>query len=101
LDDVLFILDTRPPGPPQKVLLPWVDANEIRGRAVEHSGAAQELHRNLERVRTPDSDSVILGIEAIRLELLSILDAIETGHPPLSAALVGLRKAASSPIIGG
>ena len=89
---MLFILDTRPPGPPQKVLLPWVDANEIRGRAVEHSGAAQELHRNLERVRTPDSDSVILVNEAIRLELLAILDAIVADHPPLSTALVGLRE---------
>jgi hypothetical protein len=27
-------------------------------------------------------------------------DAIETDHPPLSAALLGVRKAASSPIIG-
>lgn len=98
---MLFILDTHSSVAPRKVVVPWVDANEIRGRAVEHSAASQDLYRNLERVRTPDSDSVILVNEAMRLELQSILDAIETDHPPLSVALVELRKAASSPIIAG
>jgi hypothetical protein len=99
VDTVIFMLKTQLAAPPQAVVVPWVDANEIHGRAVERNLGARELRGNLERTRKPGSDHVINVSEAMRLELLLILDAVQADDK-FSEALGELRKAASSPIIG-
>ena len=101
MDDVIFSLNTHPRGPPRLVAVPWVDATEIFGRARENSLAARKLHRNLERIhRDNGADREIVVDEDMRQALLLILVAIEADGLLLTA-LVELRKAAGSPIIGG
>jgi hypothetical protein len=97
---VIFSLITKPRGPPTRVMVPWVDANEIFGRAVEHSGASQELRVKLQRVSRPSSDRVVIVSEPMRCELLRIFEAIDAAGLLSSPHLAELRKAANSPIIG-
>jgi hypothetical protein len=101
VDDVIFSLDTHPPSPPRLVAVPWVDASEIFGRARENSLAARKLHKNSERIHRGDgTDREIIVDEDMRQALLLILVGIEADGLLLSA-LVELREAAGSPIIGG
>ena len=101
MDDVIFSLDTHPPEPPRRVAVPWVDATEIFGRARANSLAARKLHKNLERIHRGDGgDREIVVDEDMHQALLLILVAIEADGLLLSA-LVELREAAGSPIIGG
>jgi hypothetical protein len=101
VDDVIFSLNTHPREPPRLVAVPWVDANEIFDRARANSFAARKLHKNLERIhRGNGADREIVVDEDMRQALLLILVAIEA-HGLLLTALVELREAASSPIIGG
>jgi hypothetical protein len=101
VDDVVFSLDTHPPEPPRLVAVPWVDASEIFGRARASSLAARKLHKNLERIHRGDgADREIVVDEDMRQALLLILAGIEADGLLLTA-LVELREAAGSPIIGG
>lgn len=101
VDDVIFSLNTHPRGPPRLVAVPWVDANEIFGRARENSLAAWKLRKNLERIHRGDgADREIVVDEDMRQALLLILVGIEADGLLLTA-LVELREAAGSPIIGG
>ena len=101
VDDVIFSLDTHPPSPPRLVAVPWVDASEIFDRARENSLAARKLHKNLERIHRGDgADREIIVDEDTRQALLLILVGIEADGLLLSA-LVELREAAGTPIVGG
>ncbi len=100
MDGVIFSLDTQPLGPPRDVTLPLVDANEIRSRAVE-TFDIRRLRDALDGIRDdPAADRVVIVNEAMRCELLKILDAIEADGL-LSPALAEFREAARSAIIGG
>jgi hypothetical protein len=100
VDDVIFSLDTQPTAPPRDVTLPWIDANEILGRAVE-TFDIRRLRKTLEDIRDGKAtDRVAIVREDMRLELLKILDAIKADGR-FSDALAELREAARSPIIGG
>jgi hypothetical protein len=74
---------------------------EIFGRARANSLAARKLHKNLERLHRGDgADREIVVDEDMRQALLLILVAIEADGLLLTA-LVELREAAGSPILGG
>jgi len=98
--DVVFSLDIHPSGPPQDVTLPWMDANQILGRALE-TFDIRRLRTALEDIRdNAHADRMVIVREPMRLEMLKILDAIEA-NGRFSPALAELREAAGSPILGG
>jgi hypothetical protein len=83
-----------------EVGLTRIDANEIRGRAVERTLAAEWLYDALARALDDESDraDVIVKDEAVRYEILIDLEAIRQEHP-LTEGQQRLWEVAQAPIL--
>jgi hypothetical protein len=99
-DDVVFKLWVA------EARLPFGEANEILGRAVDKKLPAQRLTRLIRQAMRSDSpDRRVVDVDAeisrkeIREELLLILEAIEGDHP-LTTAQAELREALHVPTAG-